>query len=282
MDTTTHKVKITIHVVFDEAGHTIPPSERTLIQQNLQQDITMSEAHRQPDIDTDVVLTESQPTLHVQKLIPHATLPTRATEEAAGYDLYSAVTLIIPANQMASVSTGLAMRPPQGTYCQILPRSDLLKHYGVEPKAGVIDPDYTGDITILMSNNTDEPYTINIGDRIAQMVIYNITHPKIHQGATLPSTARWPQGFGHTGYTHTVGDSQVCMARHLPASHPNADTRSQYNIWLSTHPFHKILSIKIPVSGSHPTLGMVLSPTLHKDRIQLLDIEKGTPGAKTP
>jgi dUTP pyrophosphatase len=252
MDTTTRKVKITTHVIFDEAGYMIPPSERTLIQQNLQRDTTMSEASTPstPDIDMNVVSPQSQPTLHVQKLIPHATLPTRATEEAAGYDLYSAAMLIIPANQMASVSTGLAMRPPQGTYCQILPCSGLLKHYGVEPKAGVIDPDYTGDVTILMSDTTDKPYTIHTGDRIAQMVIYNIRHPEIHQDVTLPSTVRGQQGFGHTGYTHNIGDRQVRMVHHLSSPHTTAHIRSQYNIWLSTHPFHKILSIEIPVSGS--------------------------------
>lgn len=193
MDIHTSEVKITTHVVFDEAGYTIPPSERTLIQQNLQnhgqgndlqqdlsqQDIIMSEAPTHPtsatdtnantmaDTETDTVSPQSPPTLHVQKL-PHATLPTRVTEEAAGYDLYSAAMLTIPANQMASISTGLAIRPPHGTYCQIFPRSGLIKHFGVEPKAGVIEPDYTRDITILMSNTTDKPYTIHIGDRIAQ------------------------------------------------------------------------------------------------------------------
>lgn len=127
MDIHTCKVKISTHVVFDEAGYTIPPSERTLIQQHLhshsgdmQLDDTTSSLNSN---DTDWLPS----ILHVQKLIPHATWPMRATEEAVGYDLYSAATIIIPPHHIISVPMGLVMQPPDGTYFQILPCSGLIK-----------------------------------------------------------------------------------------------------------------------------------------------------------
>jgi hypothetical protein len=60
------------------------------------------------------------------------------------------------------------------------------------------------------------------------------------------------------------------------------DDLQPYNIWLSQHPFHKLMDVHIPIAGTHPTLGMELKPTVYDSRIQLTDMIKSTPGAKLP
>jgi hypothetical protein len=83
-------------------------------------------------------------------------------------------------------------------------------------------------------------------------------------------------GFGSTGYNSnqikTLCDTTQDM---VPIEPP-------YNIWLSEHPFQKILNVQLETTGCHPTMGMVFNTTLHKDRIQLSDMVKSTPGAKLP
>jgi dUTP pyrophosphatase len=69
------------------------------------------------------------------------------------------------------VSKNLSVHPPPGTYCQIWSRSGLLTKHGIEAKAGTIDRDYTGDVTIVLYNNSGTPYHIVHSDRIAQLVI---------------------------------------------------------------------------------------------------------------
>jgi deoxyuridine 5'-triphosphate nucleotidohydrolase len=210
-------------------------------------------------------------TLRVVKLSATAVIPTRATPESAGYDLYSAETIELQPNTLTTIRTDLSIRPPPGTYCQVLPRSGLLTKHGLETKAGTIDRDYTGNVLIVMKNTSPKLYTVNQGDRIAQLLIYRIAHPVICEANHTHHSIRGDGGFGSTGIDAIVRSITDLKEQANP-----------FNIWLSTDPFYKTIVIDIPLTGTHATLGMVLQPTPHTGRIQLTDIEKGTPAARLP
>jgi dUTP pyrophosphatase len=101
--------------------------------------------------------------IYVQRLSEVATLPTRATPESAGLDLHSAIQISIEPGQMAKVPTDLAIKLPTGTYCQILSRSGMKTNYNIKVKAGTIDSDYTGNVTIILKNNSQQTFQINKG-----------------------------------------------------------------------------------------------------------------------
>ncbi len=100
-----------------------------------------------------------QPILKIYKLCENATTPVRATPDSAGCDLFAAESVTIPALGRVKVKTGIALGIPGGYYGKISPRSGLGANYGVVAQDGTIDRDYTGDVTVLLFNHSDEPYT---------------------------------------------------------------------------------------------------------------------------
>lgn len=134
-------------------------------------------------------------------------LPSYETVLAAGADLRAAVSadrpMILRPGQRALVPTGFAMALPAGYEAQIRPRSGLAYKHGVTclNTPGTIDADYRGEVKVLLINHGDEPFTINRGERIAQMVIAPITQPEFSQVEILSETARGEGGFGSTGTT---------------------------------------------------------------------------------
>ena len=145
------------------------------------------------------VMEETLPTDHLQiELMPGATTPTRGSAAAAGYDLYANATLTIPAKQRSTVPTGIKLKLPTGTYGRIAPRSGLsLKRLDIA--AGVIDRDYTGEIQVLLVNNSDFDFVVTTGDRIAQLVLERIAEVDLEIVDTIGTSARGEKGFGSTG-----------------------------------------------------------------------------------
>jgi len=140
------------------------------------------------------------------KIADHARglpLPVYATEGAAGMDLHAAVieTLSIDPGQVIAVPTGLYTAVPPGYELQIRPRSGLaLKNkIGLLNSPGTIDSDYRGEIMVILINLGSEPYRINRGDRIAQMILCPIPRIEIYQVDVLPPSKRGSGGMGHTG-----------------------------------------------------------------------------------
>ncbi|HJZ22666.1 MAG TPA: dUTP diphosphatase [Bradyrhizobium sp.] len=140
--------------------------------------------------------------------LPHAeglALPAYQSSEAAGLDLLAAVPaeapLILSSGQYALVPTGLIIALPPGYEAQVRPRSGLAARYGVTVlnSPGTIDPDYRGEIGVLLINHGDAPFTIRRGERIAQMVIAPVVRAELVPAATLASTDRGSGGFGSTG-----------------------------------------------------------------------------------
>ena len=101
--------------------------------------------------------------LKVKKLKEDAVLPERKTPGAVGYDLFSYEEKKLKANERVLVSTGIAIELPKGVYGRIAPRSGLALKQGIDIGAGVIDPDYRGEIKVLLLNHSRQEYLIKKG-----------------------------------------------------------------------------------------------------------------------
>lgn len=132
-------------------------------------------------------------------------LPTYATHGAAGMDLRAAVALdapvVIPPGEWRLVPTGLRIALPDGYEAQIRPRSGLaLKHgIGLLNSPGTIDHDYRGEVGVILINHGRDAFTVNRGDRIAQVIIAKYERIEWNLVEELPPTSRGGGGFGHTG-----------------------------------------------------------------------------------
>src|SRR5690606_22462953 len=102
----------------------------------------------------------NQITFKIKPLTPTAIIPTRSTQNSAGYDLYSDETIILQPNQTQAIKTGIACQFPKGTYGDIKSRSSYALK-GLEITTGTIDEDYTGEIKVVMKNATNKPIQIN-------------------------------------------------------------------------------------------------------------------------
>lgn len=149
----------------------------------------------------------SQPTLRLVRL-PHGAgieLPAYETSGAAGMDLRAAVEagapLTLEPGKRALVPTGFIFEIPQGHEGQIRPRSGLAFKNGVTclNTPGTVDCDYRGEVKVLLANLGDEPFVIERGMRIAQMVIAPVTQVAVREATEASETARGSGGFGSTG-----------------------------------------------------------------------------------
>ena len=137
--------------------------------------------------------------LRVVRLSEHARLPKRVDEGAAGYDLVAARHVVIPPWGRACILTDLAMTVPVGTYGRIAPRSGLAVKHGITTGGGVIDRSYTGNVGVILLNLNREPFTVDLGMRIAQLIVERIRLPPVEECWELTDTARGTSGFGSTG-----------------------------------------------------------------------------------
>ncbi|EGP09334.1 deoxyuridine 5'-triphosphate nucleotidohydrolase [Bradyrhizobiaceae bacterium SG-6C] len=146
-------------------------------------------------------------TVEIQRL-PHAeglALPAYQTAHAAGLDLLAAVPeetpVIMQPRQRALIPTGLMIAVPPGFEAQVRPRSGLALKHGITVlnSPGTVDADYRGEVSVLLINHGDEPFTIRRGERIAQLVIAAVTQANLVAVASLSSTDRGSGGFGSTG-----------------------------------------------------------------------------------
>ncbi len=109
--------------------------------------------------------------------------------------------MTLEAGEIRLVSTGLVMELPEGVECQVRPRSGLsLKHGITLPNSpGTIDPDYRGELKVIMQNLGKEPFALERGARIAQLVFARFETPEVSEVEELSSTKRGSSGFGSTG-----------------------------------------------------------------------------------
>jgi dUTP pyrophosphatase len=136
------------------------------------------------------------------KLRPDAIIPSKATDGSVGLDLCSVEPYVIAPMQRAVISTGLQVQLPSGVYGRIAPRSGLAVKHGIDVGAGVIDPDYTGEIRVVLFNlDSKVPYVIRPGYRIAQLILEQaIVSPDVYEGTPIfVESERGAGGFGSTG-----------------------------------------------------------------------------------
>ena len=143
--------------------------------------------------------------LNVTKLVPHAILPARSAPGAVGYDLFSTDNYVVLPGRRVVVSTGITVQLPSGTYGRIAPRSGLAVKHGLDTLAGVIDPDYTGEVKVVLQNlDVNQPFVIRPGYRIAQLILEQCVTPEVKEvpsentGLVEPGS-RGANGFGSTG-----------------------------------------------------------------------------------
>lgn len=139
------------------------------------------------------------PTLSFKKLSLHAKAPIKGSEQAAGYDLFSAEVAVIKPGGRVCIKTDLELSIPFGCYGRIAPRSGLAAKYGIDVGAGVVDSDYRGNVTALLFNFGTKDFHVTRGDRIAQLILEKIHHAELVEVKYLDSTARGNNGFGSTG-----------------------------------------------------------------------------------
>lgn len=138
------------------------------------------------------------------KISDKATTPTKGSEQAAGYDLYSATSVTVESHNRALISTDIKVQVPIGTYGRIAPRSGLSVNYFIDIGAGVVDRDYRGTLKVLLYNHSDKDFVVKQGDCIAQLICEKIIEPEILQVASLSYTKRGEGGFGSTSCSRYV------------------------------------------------------------------------------
>nr|DAY04996.1 MAG TPA: dUTPase [Caudoviricetes sp.] len=127
--------------------------------------------------------------------------PVKAHPTDAGYDLAATAAKTLVPGRRALIPTGLHINLPAGTVGYVCPRSGLAAKHGitVTNAPGVIDPGYTGEIFVNLINLGSEPYTVQRGDRIAQLIIHNTVDVDWQHVAELRETQRGNHGHGSTG-----------------------------------------------------------------------------------
>ena len=154
-----------------------------------------------------IVLNKMAPDKMVRVLIARSgrakdfPLPEYATPASAGVDLRASDGCVIPPGGRALVPTGLRIALPEGYEAQVRPRSGLALRHGVTlPNSpGTIDADYRGEIGVILMNLGQEPFIVEPGDRIAQMVVAPVARVAWSEAEALDATERGEGGFGSTG-----------------------------------------------------------------------------------
>ena len=113
-----------------------------------------------------------------------------------GYDLFTPIDFQVQPKEQRTVFIDLAIMPPEGYYAQLMSKSGLTVLYELEVKAGVIDPDFTGNIGVVLKNNSDQPIGHIVGEQIAQLLFIKVATPTLIQVTSLTRTERGKYGFG--------------------------------------------------------------------------------------
>ena len=140
----------------------------------------------------------------VKKLNDHAVVPQRATEGSAGADLYACIDspVTLEPGKLVKIPTGIAIElSDSGMAAFLFARSGLGVKHGITlaNSVGVVDSDYRGEVCVGLCNVSDTPYTIQPGERVAQMVIMPVAAAEFVEAAALSSTERGEDGFGSSG-----------------------------------------------------------------------------------
>ena len=213
----------------------------------------------------------------IQKLFSNAETLEKGATYSARYDLFfDKLSIIIESGELQLVSTGIAFKYPKGTYGRIDPRSGLTIKNQLNVLAGVIDPDYTGEIFVVIFNFGKLSRTIVQGQCIAQVIFENILNPTVQIVKQLPITSRSANEFGSTDKQLTLPISDSTSSE-LISSPPNKHDKDKetiiptikglksdlnvsiemtYDISLSLNPFDNYTHRTLQVKGNHLLPGL--------------------------
>jgi dUTP pyrophosphatase len=125
--------------------------------------------------------------------------PRYASDAAAGADLHAAEALTLAPGDRAAVATALHLELPPGHVGLVWPRSGLALKHGIDTLAGVVDSDYRGEVKVVLVNHGREPFHIQPGDRIAQLLVQRVERVAFVPADALSGTVRGAGGFGSSG-----------------------------------------------------------------------------------
>lgn len=146
--------------------------------------------------------------MKILRLSPQAKLPVKASEGAAGYDLFAGERVVIPGSVArngvaeigrALIGTGIALSLSPGHVGRIGSRSGLSTRHNIEVGAGWIDSDYRGEVKVELKNFSGQDFIVEEGARIAQLIILPVASPELEWSDSLPASERGAGGFGSTG-----------------------------------------------------------------------------------
>ena len=137
----------------------------------------------------------------IKKLYDNSIMPTRADEDSAGLDLYAHNNVHIEPHTTIKVSAGIAIETPKGTFGAIFARSGLSTKEGLRPAncVGVVDASYRGEVFVALHNDSDIPRDVEIGERIAQLIVMEYPMVNLIEVDELSETERGKNGFGSSG-----------------------------------------------------------------------------------
>ena len=198
IDELSGRVKTATHIIFDEAHMSNRKGTAPLAAQTLQR---LGYYSRETWID-DVVNLQDNNNVNflIKQLTSTSTIPSRSTDGSIGYDISfdSSGPIILQPGQLLAFSTGIAVKCPMGTYARIAPRSGLTLNHNVHTMAGVIDPDFRGEIKVLLHNFGVRPQQIDPSQKIAQLILEQAYTPDVDIVHELNETSRGHNGFGST------------------------------------------------------------------------------------
>lgn len=134
----------------------------------------------------------------VRKLVSHAILPKRAHKSDAGLDIFSCEDIVVGPNERIAVRTGISFSLPLGYVGLVWDKSGI-SFSGVKTFGGVIDAGYRGEIKIILMNFGSKPFSINCGQKIAQLLVQRVSMCEAIEVSELDDTERGINGFGSTG-----------------------------------------------------------------------------------
>ena len=138
-------------------------------------------------------------TIKTKKINDNATIPTRAHESDAGWDLYALEDRFIQPQHRALIKTGISFSIPDGYVGLIWPRSGLAVKKGIDVFAGVVDAGYRGDVGVCLYNSSEVQFEVKAGERIAQIIFQEAPSFILQEVSDLNSSARGKGGFGSSG-----------------------------------------------------------------------------------
>lgn len=134
-----------------------------------------------------------------KRLTDTARIPSKAHETDSGYDICSDEIAVLCPNTYYKVGTGIAAEIPPGYELQVRPRSGMSSRLGVVAAFGTVDQGYRGEIGVVLFNHGDRDVVVEVGDRVAQLVLCPVVESFAMEVEELSSTDRGTDGFGSTG-----------------------------------------------------------------------------------